>query len=538
MKKWIITLLAGIALPCLANEAKPLKVGIDLTYAPYAYNEHQKAQGFDPQFMRLLAQQAHQPIEFYDTRIENLIMGLTSKHYDMVASALYVNAERARQVDFIPYLQTGGVLLVRQNDTFSPQTLQDLCGKRVSMMKGAAWISLMQQVSQNHCQPRHLAPIDIRTYPTAPEASQALLSQGVDVQYEDAAVASALLHSLGNTLKITNQQLLNPVLIGLAIRKNDTETAEFLARQIKQLQQTPQYTALLGHYHLSPPDKALLTQNAPYLITDEASNLKQRADIHSGLFDYHYLITQLKNPDFIRAGLWVILLASLAWLLAAGFGLILALANRSTSRLLHHSSALYIWLFRSLPLLVLLISLYNLPRIWAASHMVLAKPFYAGLIALILSESAYMAEIHRAALQGIPSGQFEASKALGLRPLTIYRHIILPQALRLALPPLTNQFITIIKLTSLVSVISFTEILLVGQQLYTRNFKVMETLAVVAIYYMVIISLVSWLLKRWEHYLKHCRHPRKYFSFRKINITSPLQPEEPIMAVKGIADHD
>lgn len=515
-KVWGIIILMGFTLLRFSYAATPLKVGIDLTYAPYAYSENQQAKGFDPEFMRLLAQQIHQPIEFYDTRIENLIMGLTAGHYDMIASALYVNADRAQQVDFIPYLQTGGVLLVRKDSPFTPQTLQDLCGKRVSMMKGAAWINTLQQASQQHCLSHHLAPIDINTYPTAPEASQALLSHGVDVQYEDTAVAATLLNTLGDELKITNKQLLNPVLIGLAIRQNDPVRAEFLAKQIKQLQQSPAFLALLHRYHLRQPDLDLLQQNAPYLLTDLQGKVKPQTSNSPNGFDRQYFMSQLKNPAFVRASLWVVLLAALAWLLSALGGLGLALANRSQSRTLQHLIGLYIWLFRSLPLLVLLIYLYNLPRIWSASHLVLAEPFYAGLIALVLSESAYMAEIHRAALQSIPAGQFAASKALGLSSWTTYRYIILPQALRLALPALTNQFITIIKLTSLVSVISFTEILLVGQQLYTHNFKVIETLTIVAIYYMGIISLISWLLRCWERQLNPVRRSPKTATVRKM----------------------
>ena len=94
--------------------------------------------------------------------------------------------------------------------------------------------------------------------------------------------------------------------------------------------------------------------------------------------------------------------------------MLLALGNRAKNPILQNLTTSYIWLFRSLPLLVLLIYIYSLPRFWEASSVVLSDPFWAGLIALILSESAYMAEIHRGALQAIPNGQIEAGKALGI----------------------------------------------------------------------------------------------------------------------------
>ena len=498
---FIFIFISPLTIAVIDEKSETLKVGIDLTYAPFAYLENNQAEGFDPDFMRLLAEKANKTAYFNDTRIENIIIGLESGHYDVVASALYVNATRAKQVDFIPYLQTGGVLLVRQNDNFNPQTLKDLCGKSVSSMKGAAWIETMNQVSQTYCKPNNLNPIIVKEYPSAPEASQALLSHGVDVQYEDAAVANMVINQLNNTLKITSKNMLNPVLIGLAVRKNDMVFKQNLVDLIKMAKQSGQYDALLKKYNLAYPSQTLLNDNLDYIATDRDGNLKNNNKIEQKGFNWNYFFNELINPNFVKASFTVISLSCLAWISALLFGLLLALGNRSKQFILIKVTSLYIWLFRSLPLLVLLIYIYSLPRFWEASSVILSNPFWAGLIALILSESAYMAEIHRGALQAVSKDQIDAGRALGLRYWAIQIKIVFPQALRIALPPLTNQLVTIIKLTSLVSVISLTEILLVGQQLYTRNFLVIETLTVVAIYYVAIVTIVTWLIKRFEVYL-------------------------------------
>ena len=494
----VFLLITPLSVAKIDDNSNVLRVGIDLTYAPFAYLENNQAEGFDPDFMRLLAQKSHKIAEFNDTRIENIIIGLESGHYDVVASALYVNGTRAKQVDFIPYLQTGGVLLVRQDDKFNPQTLEDLCGKSVSSMKGAAWIETMNQISETYCKSQHLQAIMVKEYPSAPEASQALLSHGVDVQYEDAAVANMVIKQLNNSLKITSKNMINPVLIGLAVRKNDTEFKQYLLDLIKSVRQSGEYDLLLKKYNLAYPNQTLLQDNIDFIATDLAGNLKQIQNVEQKGFNWSYFFNELINPNFAKASGTVISLSGLAWLSALVFGLLLALGNRSKRLVLVKITAFYIWLFRSLPLLVLLIYIYSLPRFWQASSVVLSNPFWAGLIALILSESAYMAEIHRGALQAISKDQIDAGRALGLRYWAIQAKIVFPQALRIALPPLTNQFVTIIKLTSLVSVISLTEILLVGQQLYTRNFLVIETLTVVAIYYVAIVTIVTWLIKRFE----------------------------------------
>jgi len=129
---------------------------------------------------------------------------------------------------------------------------------------------------------------------------------------------------------------------------------------------------------------------------------------------------------------------------------------------------------------------------------VLSDPFWAGLIALSISESAYIAEIHRGGLLALNKGQLEAGRALGIGFVGLQRLIVLPQAFRVALPSLINEYITIVKLTSLVSVISLAEILLVGERLYTQNFKVLETMLAVSFYYVLIVTVFGHLLKMLE----------------------------------------
>src|SRR5680860_227631 len=218
-------------------------------------------------------------------------------------------------------------------------------------------------------------------------------------------------------------------------------------------------------------------------------------------FDWEYTFSLLGYPPLWEASLVVIALSLLSWSIAVSLGFILALAKTSHYQTLKLPIAIYIWLFRSVPLLVLLIFIYNLPQVlpWTSSYM--GSPFVAGLLAMVLSETAYMAEIHRGGLIAVPNGQREAGKALGIKYVGIQRLIVVPQAIRIALPTLSNQFITIVKLTSLVSVISLTEILMVGQRLYTQNFKVLETMMIVALFYVMIVTIFDNLLKLAERRL-------------------------------------
>lgn len=215
--------------------------------------------------------------------------------------------------------------------------------------------------------------------------------------------------------------------------------------------------------------------------------------------DWAYTLSLLTNSKLWSAAYTVVKLSVLVWVLGVVLGLFMALAKRSSAMPVRVLSGLYIWFFRSIPLLVLLVLTYNLPQVLPFSSSVLSAPFYAGLIAMTLCEIAYIAEIHRGGLMSVSEGQREAGRALGMRYAGIQRLIVMPQAIRVALPSLGNEYITIVKLTSLVSVISLEEILLVGQRMYMMNFKVIETLLAVAFYYVLIVTVFDRLMKLIEH---------------------------------------
>ena len=218
-------------------------------------------------------------------------------------------------------------------------------------------------------------------------------------------------------------------------------------------------------------------------------------------FDWTYFFSLFSMPAFWQACLLVVELSALSWAIGLVLGFLLASAKLSKNRFLSVPASVYIWFFRSVPLLVLVVFVYNAPQLFPASGSVLQNPFYSGLIALVVTESAYMAEIHRGGLISVLKGQREAGRALGIGALGIERLIVIPQAFRISLPTLINEYITVVKLTSLISVISLTEILTVGQRLYAQNFLVMETLLAVAVYYVLIVTVFGQLLQWLERYL-------------------------------------
>ena len=159
----------------------------------------------------------------------------------------------------------------------------------------------------------------------------------------------------------------------------------------------------------------------------------------------------------------------------------------------------YTWIFRATPTLLQLLFIWDaLPEM---SHVFAEgwfTPFLAASIALSLNEAAYMAEIIRSGLLSVDPGQELAGRALGMSRRRILRRVIVPQAVRIVIPPMGNEFITLLKLTSLATVISVTELLTASQNFYSTNFSSQEAFSAAALYYLFIVSILMFFQSRLE----------------------------------------
>jgi len=251
-------------------------------------------------------------------------------------------------------------------------------------------------------------------------------------------------------------------------------------------------------------------------------------------FDPGYFWAALVHPKSVfLAGLGVTLLLSVsAQVLGFGLGLGLALARASPRRILQFSAGAYIWVIRGTPLLVQIVFLYTglaaagILRFsdFRVGGVVFPGNLQAAILALALHEGAYMAEILRAGMAAVPCGQIEAALALGLGRGIILRRILLPQAIRIVLPAIGNQFNAVLKNTTLVSVIGVSEMLLATETIDSVTFRTFELYAVLAIYFLLLTSLWNLVLLGLEHRL---RGPDFFFRPRKRAAKKAGGPERP-----------
>ncbi|MFC0388915.1 amino acid ABC transporter permease [Muricoccus vinaceus] len=195
-----------------------------------------------------------------------------------------------------------------------------------------------------------------------------------------------------------------------------------------------------------------------------------------------------------------VLMALAAMALGLVLGVLAAVARASPNPVLRAAAIFYAWLFRGTPVILQLLLWFNLalifpvigiPGIWSERTVAVMTPFLAALLGLGLNQGAYTSEIVRAGMISVDAGQYEAAKSIGLTYGQSLRRIILPQAMRVIVPPLGNEFIGMIKTTSLASVIQYAELLHNAENIYYANTKVMELLLVAAFWYLVLVSLLS-----------------------------------------------
>jgi polar amino acid transport system permease protein len=207
----------------------------------------------------------------------------------------------------------------------------------------------------------------------------------------------------------------------------------------------------------------------------------------------------LVSPTFIEGVKITIALtvASMAFGLVLGLGL--ALMRTHSWGVVRWLAWAYIWVFRAIPTLLQLLFIWNAPpQLFPVFRGEWFSPFLAAAVALSLNEAAYAAEIIRAGLLSVDEGQRLAARALGLSPRKVFTKVIAPQLVRVAIPPLSNDFITMLKITSLASVISLQELLARTQSAVSVTFQFAEYYAAAAVYYLVIVSVLMLVQSRIE----------------------------------------
>jgi polar amino acid transport system permease protein len=230
------------------------------------------------------------------------------------------------------------------------------------------------------------------------------------------------------------------------------------------------------------------------------------------------------NPAILSGLGMTLVLTVLAMAIGLAIGVLLAIMRLSSSQVFQAASWAWIWFFRGVPPLVQMIFWYNLalllpevsigipfdgPKLVSWNTNELITPFSAAIMGLAFTESAYAAEMIRAGIQAINAGQTEAAATLGMTRGQTLRRIVLPQALRIVIPPIGNDTISMLKFTSLVSVLALPDLLYSAQMVYARTYQTVPLLLVATIWYLVLTTILTVVEHAVEHRLKSEHHADK-----------------------------
>lgn len=484
-----LLLVSITATTVIAQNRPTLQIAVEPVYAPFEFRgEDGNIQGFDIDIIQEIGKAAGFEVQFQNIAFDGIIPALQAGTVDAAIGAMTITPERAKVVSFSrPYFKAGLAIAVKEG-TQGIQQLEDLQDKTVAVQIGTTGAEAIKQVSR----------AKVRTFNAAVLTLQELSNGNVDAVINDAPVMLYALKT-GNLkgIQVTGE-LLSEEFYGIPTRRNSPDLAS-INQGLEQIFQNGTYRQVYQKWFNAEPP--ILPAVAPGIESAPTNAVTLSS-----------LQTILNSMPILLVGTLVTLqLAIITTVLGLISGSLLGIARLSSKDWLRRLSRAYIDFFRGTPLLVQIFMIYfGIPGVLQDLGLQFSfNRFLAAVLALSLNSTAYIAEIVRAGIQSIDPGQTEAAQSLGLNPVKTMRFVIFPQALRRMLPPLGNEFITLLKDTSLVAVIGFEELFRQGQLIVATNYRPFELYAAVALIYLVLTLLSSRAFSYLEHWLTPGHRRRK-----------------------------
>jgi arginine/lysine/histidine/glutamine transport system substrate-binding/permease protein len=390
-------------------------------------------------------------------------------------SGMTITSERAQAISFSrPYFRAGLAIAVRE-DNRTIKNFEDLKGKRIAVQIGTT----------GALEATKIPGATVSQFDSAALALQELINGRVEAVVNDKPVTLYAIKQAGlRGVKVVGE-LLTEEFYGIALPKN-SPYLQLINDALGRVIESGQYDAIFRQWFGEKPPELPLV--APAL-----KNL-QESSFNWGELFYNLIFKGVP---------WTILLTVLSFLFGLIGGTLVAIALISPYKWLKIICRIYVDFFRGTPMLVQLFLIYfGLPGLFREIGLNIdLDRLPAALFALSLNVAAYLAEIMRGGIQSIDNGQWEACSSLGMSPMQTMREVIFPQAFRRMLPPLGNEFITLIKDTSLAAVIGFEELFRQGQLMVATTYKAFEIYIAVAVVYLVLTTLSSVVFKRLEIYM-------------------------------------
>lgn len=470
MKKkiWIllIFLFSAVGLTKVGQaDDKIYKIASDLTFAPFEFqNKNHKYVGIDVDILEAIAKEENFKYEMNFIGFQAAIDQVQAGQADAMIAGMSITDERKKSFDFSDsYFTANATIAVKKNNT-TIKSYKDLKGKQIGVKNGTASYDFLQANEKKY-------GYSIKVFDAADTMYESLNSGSVAAIMDDEPVIKyAIVQGKNFKTPIEPEKIGE---YGFGVKKgSNPELIKMFNSGLKKIKENGKYDKIIANY-----------------MGVDQSDKDNSADetTFSGIIKNNW-------HQFAKGLGYTLLLTLISFGLALIFGTIIGLFSSSNSRILRGIATVFVDGIRGIPLMVLAFFIfYGIPNL-LQSLLGQESPlndFTAGVIALTLNASAYIAEIVRGGIAAVPTGQMEAARSLGLPYGKAMRKIILPQAFRIMIPSFVNQFVISLKDTTIISAIGLVELLQSSKIIVARNLQSFKVYFIVAIIYLVVITILT-----------------------------------------------
>lgn len=452
-----------------------LRVGIEGVYPPFNYHDPVTGElkGVEIDIARVVAEDLGVDVEFIETKWASLLAGLDVDKYDVVINNVSATEERKQVYDFtLPYFFAAYKVVVSADNT-DIVTEADMRGKKGSASVGTEFTPLLEERG-----------VEILPSNTFSEAMELVVNGNADLTLNNLITIEDYIREHPEVrVKILDFDVPSPNPICMMVRKGDDSLKEALNEIII----TRTNDATLTSIYMNHLGNDFAVHNL-----NEYADLTETTTTEAGRT---WRVIKNSFWPLVKSGLRVTIpLAVISFALGLIIAIITALFRTRNQRFLRGLAEFYIWIFRGTPLLVqLFIVFFGLPKI--GLHL---SAWASAITALSLNTGAYASESIRAAILSIPKGQWEAARSLGMRKNQVLSRVIAPQTIRIALPGLANNFISLVKDTSLASSVTIVEMFMVSQQIVASTYEPFILYVEVALIYLIMCTILTLIQKKLE----------------------------------------
>ena len=460
--------VASFVFPNLTSaEGKTYTIATDITFAPFEFQDtNGDFVGIDIDLLNAIAENQGFNVEIKPLGFNAAVQALESKQVDGVIAGMSITDERERKFDFSePYFESGVVMAVAEGNE-DIASYEDLNGKKVAVKTGTEGASFAESIKDEY-------GFKIVTFDDSANMYDDVKTGNSQAVLDDYPVLAYGV-AQGNGLQIVTEKEVGGS-YGFAVAKGENgELLEQFNDGLANLEESGEYQEILDKY----------------------LEAKKSTDTENGFFG----LLKESFPSLMKGLQMTLLLTVVSLVIASILGILFGLCRVAHNAVLRAIGTIYVDIFRGTPLIVQAFFIYfGLPA--ALDFRISAVT--AGIITLSLNAGAYMAEIVRGGIESVDKGQMEAARSLGLPYKTAMAKVILPQAIRLMIPSIINQFIITLKDTSILSIIGINELTQSGKIIIARNLESFQMWLIVGVMYFIIIMILTKVSNRMERKIQN-----------------------------------